>query len=118
MIILGWISTAFGALLSFCGIMCYNEESSNSYGLYKYYDSSGVDAARVVILIGALLFVLGLVLLIIGYLKKPRTINGYGSQWQNNPLQSRQCVKCKTISRSEEHFCRICGNDLMNQYKQ
>lgn len=107
MIIVGWVSSIIGAVLSVAGIVCYNSAKSEGYGLYKYYDASGVNNASIVIAIGVMLLILGIVLLIIGYMNR-----SHKKRNEVDLLNTYLCLKCGNIVDESKAFCPKCGNDL------
>lgn len=112
MVILGWVSSIIGTILSVVGIALYNAAESAGYGLYKYYDASEMNNAKIVLAIGAVVLILGIVLLIGGYLDR-----SCKKRNEVNLLNTCLCLKCGNIVDVSKAFCSKCGNDLNAQKK-
>ena len=111
MIILGWICSILGAALSIFGIVNFNDANSAGYGLYKYADSSGVDNARILIIVGAIVFLFGITMLIIGYVRKSKN-PGRRKINTDDLLNTKKCLNCGNIVPKNTGFCPKCGNNL------
>ena len=107
MIAIGWLFSVLGGILSFIGIALYKSAKSQMYGLYQYYDKSDVNNASILIAIGILVLILGIVLLIFGYLKRKKQFDTIA-----NSLNTRKCLKCGNIVDSSKSYCSKCGNSL------
>lgn len=110
MIIVGWISSVLGAILSFIGTVLYQNAKSRAYGLYQYYDSREINTASSLLAIGIILLLLGIIFLIIGYLNKRNKEKN-----EVNLLNTCLCLKCGNITDTSKAFCTRCGNDLNAQ---
>lgn len=118
MIVAGWIFTALGVILSISGIVSYNDAASAGHSLYQYYDSSDVDSARILLVVGIIMLLLGVAFLIIGYVKKSSGNPRMKEHKYNNLLNTQKCLNCGNIVQQDQAFCPKCGNNLTNQHKE
>ncbi len=112
MIAAGLISIVAGIITFITSEIKYEEIASSLSGYGRYVYNSRLDNAEVGIYVGIILFLVGVIALIWGLIKK-------GSPKINNKnlLNTRLCLKCNRICKAEEQFCPNCGNALMKQNK-
>lgn len=108
---IGWILTIIGAFVSIGGMVSRNDAISDNYGYGRYYNRGEIEDAQMVMVIGAVILVIGILVLLASYLKKrdsaPKESNGFAT---------KKCLRCGNIVDVNTAFCPNCGNNLINQY--
>lgn len=107
MLTMGWLFSIVGTITTIIGAIYYSVCNSEGYGLYKYYDNSGVIAATIILIIGIVLLVLGIICLLCYYIKKNK---------KTSLINTLKCLKCGGVFSNKIDFCPNCGNNLKNQY--
>ena len=110
MIILGWLLSIGGAITAIVGMTSYNDASSAGYGYYHHIDASDINSARMTIIVGAVLLILGIAFLIIGYIRSSKNANN-----SKNRFNTRKCLNCGNILPIDVRFCPQCGNNMDTQ---
>ncbi len=104
----GIISIIAGIIMFFENLNKSYEINSSISGYGKYVYSSRLDDAERGIYIGLIFLIAGMILLIVGTIKKRNSKNV-------NLLNTKLCLKCNKICKAEERFCPNCGNVLTTQ---
>ena len=111
MYIIGTILTICGFITSIIGIGNRQSAIESYYGYGRYYNKGNISDAELTITIGIVLIFIGLLIILVRYLKKDKKSVDKKMDWIN----TKKCLKCGNVVKSNVHYCGICGNDIVNQ---
>lgn len=114
MIILGWIITIIGAVISITSLSSRENYIQEYNGIGRRINSGEIEDAELIIFIGIIIAVVGVIILIAGYLKSSKNTSVKTDKYTNS-FDTIKCLKCGNIANLQEKFCSKCGNNLYEQ---
>ena len=103
---IGWFVSIAGAITCIVSMIQRDEAISSYSGYGRYYNKGGIEDAEITLIIGLVILIVGVLIVLAGYLRKNNDKNKF------RPLDSKMCLKCGSIVSKEEKFCSKCGNNL------
>lgn len=118
MIILGWLLTLGGGIGTIISQIMYTEAKKRHYG-GVWGSSNDMDETLIATYVCIGIAVLGIVLLIIGYISKTNQANNNSRNMQPSQFVSSKiiCPVCYYENNSDAMFCNSCGNKLKGTAK-